>query len=45
MSYHKFPNLAQAFMENLTAKITKDIKFRDFENEPCNCTRASKVNG
>ena len=45
MSYHKFPNLAQAFMGDLTAKLTNGVKSRDFEDEPCNCTARSKVNG
>jgi len=43
-SYHKFPNLAQAFMGDLTPNLTSGVKSRDFEDEPCNCTRASKVN-
>ena len=45
ISYHKFPNLSQAFMGDLTAKLTKNVNSRDFEDLPCNCNRASKVNG
>ena len=45
MSYHKFPNLSQAFMGDLTSKLTKGVGSRDFEDAPCNCTRASKVDG
>ena len=45
MSYHKFPNLSQAFMGDLTVKLTKNVKSRDFEDLECNCNRASKVNG
>ena len=43
ISYKKFPNLSKAFMDNLTSKLTKGVGSRDFEDVPCNCTRASKV--
>ena len=45
MSYHKFPNLSQAFMGDLMIKLMKDVKSRDFKDLPCNCNQASKING
>ena len=45
ISYHKFPNLGQAFMGDLTKKLTRNVKSRDFEDLPCNCNRASKIDG
>ena len=44
MSYHTFPNLSQAFMGDLTVKITKDVKSRDFKYLVYNCNWALKVN-
>ena len=45
MSYHKFPNLGQAFMGDLTTKLTKNVKSRDFEDLACNYNRVSKIDG
>ena len=45
MSYHRFPNLGQAFQGDLTTKLVKNVKSLDFDDEPCNCNRASKING
>ena len=45
MSYHRFTNLAQAFQGDLTTKLVKNVKSLDFDDEPCNCNRASKING
>ena len=45
ISYHKFPNLSQAFMGNLTSKLTKGAGSSDFKDEPCSCKRASKFDG
>ena len=45
ISYHKFPSLGQAFMGDLTTKLTRHVKSRDFEDLPCNCNRASKIDG
>ena len=43
ISYHKFTNLGQAFMGDLTKKLTRNVKSRDFKDLPCNCNRASKI--
>ena len=32
-------------MGDLIKKLTRNVKSRDFEDLPCNCNRASKVNG
>ena len=41
MSYHKLPNLGQAFQEDLI----KNVISEDFADLLCNCNNASKGNG
>lgn len=45
MSYHRFPNVAEAFSGDLNGKLNKGIGSKDFEDLPCNCNAASKING
>ena len=32
-------------MGDLTTKLIKNVKSRDFEDKPCNCNKSSKING
>ena len=45
MSYHKFPNLGEILGGDLTGKLMKDVKSQDYMDRPCNCNKASKVDG
>jgi len=45
MSYHKFSNLRGIFQGDLSRKLSKGIKSRDFMDEKCNCNAKSKVDG
>ena len=43
MSYHRFPNLGQAFQSNLNTKLTKNSGSANFAELPCNYNRTSRV--
>ena len=43
MSYHRFPNLGQAFQSGLNVKLTKNIGLANFSELPFNCNRISRV--
>eukprot|EP00957_Ditylum_brightwellii_P062532 4745639-Ditylum_brightwellii.AAC.1 len=45
MAYKRFPNLRESFSGDLSTKVNADVMSRDFCWRPCNCNRASKVNG
>jgi len=45
MSYHKFSNLREIFQGDLNRKLMDGIVSRDFRDQPCNCNRASKIDG
>jgi hypothetical protein len=45
MSYHKFSNLREIFQGDLNQKLMDGIISRDFMDRPCNCNRASKIDG
>jgi hypothetical protein len=45
MSYHKFSNLREIFQGDLNWKLMDGIISRDFMDQPCNCNRASKIDG
>jgi hypothetical protein len=45
MSYHKFSNLREIFQGDLNRKLMDGIESRDFMDRPCNCNRASKIDG
>ncbi len=45
MSYHKFSNLREIFQGDLNRKLMDGIISRDFMDRPCNCNRASKIDG
>ena len=45
MSYHRFPNLGQAFQGDLCSKLIKNVNSLDFGDMPCNCNRTSRING
>jgi hypothetical protein len=45
MSYHKFSNLREIFQGDLTRKLMDGVVSRDFRDLPCNCNKASKVDG
>jgi hypothetical protein len=45
MSYHKFSNLREIFQGDLNRKLMDGIISCDFMDQPCNCNRASKIDG
>ena len=45
MSYHRFSNLREAFQGDLNNKLLKGIGSEDFNDRPCNCNIASKIDG
>jgi hypothetical protein len=45
ISYHKFSNLREIFHGDLNRKLMDGIVSRDFMDRPCNCNRASKIDG
>ncbi|CAB9514199.1 expressed unknown protein [Seminavis robusta] len=45
MSYHRFTNLREMFMGDLSRKLTNDVISTEFQNETCNCKPGNKKDG
>ena len=45
MSYHKFPNLREILQGDLVTKIMEGVGSKDFDNDDCNCNKATKRDG
>ena len=45
MSYHRFPNLGELLLGDLSSKIRRNLASKDFLDIECNCDTNTKVKG
>eukprot|EP00957_Ditylum_brightwellii_P128901 9832715-Ditylum_brightwellii.AAC.1 len=45
MAYCCYTNLRERFRGDLISKVIADVKSLDFMDCPCNCNKATRVNG